>query len=560
MQNGNDENLIPIQTDSAFEIGEGQAERLAADSGSTTVIELTASYLDSLGPGEHMLLVNFTDGAAMMSFTIEGSEKWNLFEDDSAHDFTVKGISASKETVNINKTSAKFFDAVLSGDTISVSLKAGADRKKAANVNTFDFDLGEEGTVSYVLPFTYNKPVLKLTSTKGTVRKGTEATLTTTVLYQTQNGNYASYDLTGATVTYAGQSVTTGDDGLVSIKADGKKSGKIAITKDGWNAKDPVTLNYSVAEVKADKDVLALDMGGLKQVTLNTNAPEQSFSFPLTFNGAPAAADTVTIEKGKKGEEALGSISDGKFTVSLGRSGIKKGSYTLKLKAGKATLSVKVKVSDKTLDNAATGKVMQKYDVVTGKSMVIVPTLKEVQGSISAVRVSSVTLKKGTAPLASDFTAKVNNGNIEVAYSGSALTAKNLKIGDMTFELTVTDYDGNKISVPLTVKNVSAKKTTPTVKAAKVVIPKASAEKADGTTVIGSANIISTYKDSAKHVQTIQPTDVTLSCKNVEARADGNNGRILITKLNGNSGSIKATLTYPGGVTKTVTIKVAKGK
>ena len=93
-----------------------------------------------------------------------------------------------------------------------------------------------------------------------------------------------------------------------------------------------------------------------------------------------------------------------------------------------------------------------------------------------------------------------------------------------------------------------------------MVIPKASAEKADGTTVIGSANIISTYKDSAKHVQTISPTKVTLDCKNVDARPDGNNGRILITKLDGNSGSVKATLTYPGGVTKTVTIKVSKGK
>ncbi|MBQ8946402.1 MAG: hypothetical protein IJ058_06245 [Lachnospiraceae bacterium] len=550
-----------VAVDSALATAGEQVERLAADdAGNTTIIELTASYLDSLGPGEHMLLVNFTDGGAVMSFTIEGAQKWNLFEDDKAHDFMVKGIRAFKEAVNTNKTSAKFFDATLSENIISVSLKEGADRKKAANANTFDFDLGEEGTVSYVLPFTYNKPVLKLTSTKGTVKKGTETTLTTTVLYQTQNGNYVPFDLTGATVTYAGQPVTTGDDGLVSLKADGKRSGKIAITKDKWNTKDPVTLNYSIAEVKADKDVLMIDMGGLKQVTLNTNAPEQTFSFPLTLNGVPATADTVSIEKGKKGEEALGSISDGMLTVSLGRSGIKKGSYTLKLKAGKATLSVKVKVTDKALDNAASGKITQKYDVVTGKPMVIAPTLKEVQGSISAVKVSAVTLKKGTAPSASDFTAKVNNGNIEVSYSGSLLSAKNLKVGDMTFILTVTDNDGNKISVPLTVKNVSAKKTKPTVKAVKVTIPKASAEKADGKSVIGSANIISTYKDSAKHVQTIVPTKVTLECKSVEARADGNNGKILITKLDGNSGSVKATLIYPGGVTKTVTIKVSKGK
>ena len=129
----------------------------------------------------------------------------------------------------------------------------------------------------------------------------------------------------------------------------------------------------------------------------------------------------------------------------------------------------------------------------------------------------------------------------------------------MTLTLTVTDNGGNEVSVPFTLKNVSAKKTNPTAKAVKVTIPKASAEKADGKTVIGSANILSTWKDSAKHVQALQPTNVKLDCKSVEARADGITGRILITKLTGGSGSVKATLTYPGGVTKTVTIKVTKG-
>ena len=52
-----------------------------------------------------------------------------------------------------------------------------------------------------------------------------------------------------------------------------------------------------------------------------------------------------------------------------------------------------------------------------------------------------------------------------------------------------------------------------------------------------------------------------LTPKNVVAEVDPNNAsRILIKKLNGKSGSIKVKLTYPGGVTKTVTIKVSKGK
>ncbi|MBO4265870.1 MAG: hypothetical protein J5910_01645, partial [Lachnospiraceae bacterium] len=172
-------------------------------------------------------------------------------------------------------------------------------------------------------------------------------------------------------------------------------------------------------------------------------------------------------------------------------------------------------------------------------------------------------LKKGTPIPASSFEAVMNNGNIEVTYTGTEeMKASNLKIGDMTFILTVADSTGgNSVEVTMLVKNVSAKKTTPTVKTAKVVIPKALAESADGTTVIGTANILSNYKNSAKHTQMIAPVGVTLDKKGVEAEVDPDDpSRILIKKLTGNSGNVKATLTYPGGVTKAVTIKVSKGK
>ena len=110
-------------------------------------------------------------------------------------------------------------------------------------------------------------------------------------------------------------------------------------------------------------------------------------------------------------------------------------------------------------------------------------------------------------------------------------------------------------------KNVTAKKTTPTVKATNVTIPKTLAEKSDGTYVIGTANILSTWKDSAKHTQTISPVSAVLDPKNVEAEYNRDDpGKICIKKLTGKSGTVKVTLSYPGGVTKTVTIKVAKGK
>ena len=104
---------------------------------------------------------------------------------------------------------------MLSKDKITVNLKEGADRKKAAAANVFDFDLGEEGAVSYTLPLTYNKPVLKLSSAKGTVKKGIETTLKTTVLCQNEDGNFEPYDLSEAVVSYGRQTLDGGSpDGL----------------------------------------------------------------------------------------------------------------------------------------------------------------------------------------------------------------------------------------------------------------------------------------------------------------------------------------------------------
>jgi hypothetical protein len=504
---------------------------------------------------------NFT-GVITSKYAIESMETWNLFEDGSTHVYSVRGITSKKEVQNKNSSSSKFFTAVLVSDTITVSLKEGADRKKAATANIFDFDLGEEGAVSYTLPFTYNKPVLKLSVTKGTVTKGKETTLKTKVLYKNEDGNFIPYDLSGAEVTYAGKSLEALEDGDVAIVADSKASDKIKISREGWNEKDPIELQYTIAEVKESaEDVLAVDMGGLKQVTLNRNHPEQSFTFPLTLNGEKASAQTVQIVKGKKGEESLAKIGKGTVTISLGKSSIGKGSYTINLKPvkeSKAKFTIKVNVTEKAI--TASGKIALKMDVVTRKPMIIIPTLKEGCGEIKAAEVTDITLKNGKARSASDFTAEVKGSYIEVSYvAEEEMKASDLKIGDMTLSLTVLDSAGAEAQVPLTLKNVTAKKTAPSVKSSKVVIPKATADKADGTTVIATANIRSSFKDSAKHTQNITPTDVTLTNKNVVAETDpADRSRILIKKLTGKSGTIKATLTYAGGVTKTVTVKVTK--
>ena len=427
----------------------------------------------------------------------------------------------------------------------------------------FDFDLGEEGAVSYTLPLTYNKPVLKLSSAKGTVKKGTETTLKTTVLCQNEDGNFVPYDLSEAVVSYGRQTLDGGADGVVAIVASSKASDSIKISKEGWNEKDPIALKYTISEAAADKDVLEADLNGIKQVILNTNNPEQSFTFPLTLNGEDASAETVEIVKGKKGEENLAQIGNGTVTVSLGRSGIGKGSYTITLKPvkeSKARATIKVKVTDKAM--TASGKIALKMDVVTKKPMIVIPKIKQGSGQITGAEVTAISLKKGTPKPASAFKAEVKGSYIEVSYAGSEeMTASDLKIGDMTLTLTVEDSEGVEAKVPLTLKSVTAKKTTPAVRSGEIVIPKALAEKADGTYVIAAANILSTYKDSAKHVRTIEPVSAELTPQNVVAEVDPDNpSRILIKKLSGKKGSVKVKVTYPGGVTKTETIKVSIGK
>ncbi|MBR5420629.1 MAG: hypothetical protein IK115_05725 [Lachnospiraceae bacterium] len=505
--------------------------------------------------------VPLTVGSIGKTFPGGGSavavKEWNLYEDAETHVFDVSGVSASKEAENKNAASSKYYDSSLSGNKLTVSLKDDADRKKAADANCFEFDLGSEGTVVYTLPVTYSKPSLKLSSSKGRVKAGKTWKLKTRVLQQTAGGSYAPCDLSGAEVSYGSASVTVGENGEVTIEASGKANDVIKISREGWNEKDPVTLKYTITEVKADKDLLELDMGSAKKVVLNSSISDQSFSFPLYLNGEAATAETVTIEKGKKGEDALGSVSDGKLTVSLGDSGLGKGKYTLKLTGGKAKCSVKVIVSDKPY--TASGKIKAKMDAVTGQPMVVVPALKEVSGTITDVSVSAVT---GSSYSASDFTAVMAGENIEVYYTGSAdLKSSALKIGDMSF--MVFFVDGSEGSEPLTaeftVKNVKAKKSQVKLKAAGLKIPKDAVN--DGSSVIGVVNLVATYKDAAKQVHSIAAVSVKLDCKKVEAETDPSDaGTILVKKLNGNSGTIKATMTFPGGVTKKVTIKVSKAK
>ena len=483
-----------------------------------------------------MLYAGWKEGSAVV---IEAGETWNLYEDASVHEFKVNGINASGTVANSNAKSKAYYDAKISGSTITVSVTG--DRRKAAANATLEFDLGKDGVIVYELPVSYVKPVFKLSTNAAKIKNGTETVLKTTLLVKNEEGSFEPYDMTDVTVSGNGLgTVTKAADGSIEITTSTAGKGKIAVTKESWDGKT-VSLAYTVKGSK--KDVLAVDLQGLKTVVVNSNAKGQTFSFDVRLNGAAPAADALTIADKKN--TGLATMSGGKLVIAY-RDGVKNGTYTITLQAGEAKANVKIKVSDKALDKAVTARVKTKYDVVTRQGMVVVPKLGDLGGTIKAVSVAE-----------SGFIAKLNAaGNIVIDYTGNAYDKKNLKIGTLTLTLTI-----NGVEKPVTVvlKNVKAKKTTPKTKVASVTIP-ADASEADGK-VIGTANIVSSYKDSAGMVKTIRPvkTEIVGTLKGVEARVNESDlSEIDIYSLSKKSASFKLELTYAGGVTKTVTVKVKK--
>ena len=238
-----------------------------------------------------------------------------------------------------------------------------------------------------------------------------------------------------------------------------------------------------------------------------------------------------------------------------------KGTYSVELtattgdKKTEGTATLKIKVSTAGLNKAATLKIQRKYNPVTKETMILVPTRKEISGSIEDVELSGITGAEEDA-----FEAELNDaGNIVVNYVGDPITKDGLKTKyNMTVNLTLD----NGVVVPVELKNIMFNKTTPTVK-----VPKITATGAEAT-----ANILSTYKDSAKNTQYLLPQtkedgtyDITFENGKKGATVDAEtltvaeDGTISVTikGITAND-SVKATLNYPCGITKKVTISIKK--
>lgn len=469
-----------------------------------------------------------------------GDDVWNLYEDPSEHEYRVFGISVNGIVPNSNAKSKAYYDAKLKGSVITV--KVTGDRKKAASNAVLEFDLGNAGAVEYALPVSYVKPSFKLSSAAFVIKNGTETALKTNLLVKNASGTYEPFDMTDVKVAGTGAgTVTKEDDGSIRIRTSAAGKGKISISKDGWDGAKPVSLAYTVKG--SDRDALSVDLQGLKTVVVNSNAKGQEFTFDVTLNGVSPEEGAVTIVDSKN--TGLAAISGGKLVIAY-RDGVKNGNYTVTLQAGGAKANVKIKVSDKAVDEAVTAKVQTKYDVVTKQCMVVVPVFKDMSGHIEAVSVSE-----------SGFIARLNEaGNIEIDYTGDKYSVNDLNIGTLSLSLKIS---GLEKPVKLTLNKVKAKKTTPTVKAGTVTIP-AGTEEAEGK-IIGTANIVSSYKANSGMYKTIAPEKLEIvgAPKNVTAKVnETDKTEIDILSVTKNSGSVKLKLTYPGGVTKTVTVKVKK--
>ncbi|MCR4643238.1 MAG: hypothetical protein K5697_14585, partial [Lachnospiraceae bacterium] len=106
-------------------------------------------------------------------------------------------------------------------------------------------------------------------------------------------------------------------------------------------------------------------------------------------------------------------------------------------------------------------------------------------------------------------------------------------------------------------KNVKAQKTTPKVRTAAVTVIGDTAGK-----VNSSVNILCTYKDKGGNLRVVIPNQVELgTAKGGEFVVNEcDRTEVNVKTLTGKSGSVKLTLTFNGGVTKTVTVKAKKAK
>ena len=502
---------------------------------------------------------------------VDNYKSYNLFYNDT--EIPVDGLSAALAEDGAAKVGKwqNFFE--VDGDTVKVS--GSADAKKAVNAgNSLITVTYDGGQFNYQLPVYYQKPALKLTSTSGTILKGkTEATtLHTKVTEKKSNGLYEPLEIAEEDVKFepgknktAPESFAPGsNDGEIEIGAKAATAGKINVKKENW--RETIALSYSVKESK--KDVITADT---KAVTLNTKAETvDAQTVELKLNGEDLSDEnkvTVTLPKNwsNAGVEgvAAGDLTDGKLSLTLTGDAIhKKGSYNVNFTTGnKGKFTLKVTISETAVDRAFKLNIKSKMDVTRGQKMVLEPKFNGASGPITGVDIKTD---------GSNFTAEWVEAKNQIVVG--VADGKTVAKGKYTETFTITS--GGQ-EYPITLKNFQVNATKPTVKLAKVTLPKSKITGEDGAE--GKTNINATYKQNGKTFG-IAPEKVEFMVgKNAAAESKDESGWYVVNTANnvlaqydeatgvinvkvknstGKAGSVKVSMTFPGGtvVTKSFTV------
>ena len=511
------------------------------------------------------------------------------------------------------------------------------------------------GKVDFTVPVEFVVPTLKIDSTNAMIfpKKTGGTNVTIKVLYMAESGIYEPLQITeedvlsfgnykyDPKVNPAGNLISIENGEITLLNVNTAISGGISIKKSNWiyalnnlkfNVKESkkhvvntgfpkntVIINkkavlkndegkedYLAYYVRPTVDGMSISEWIKSGKTNIDNGEEQSrFSFVVDEKASKKAVEAGIFTYDKESEDFDPDTVIVKYQPGA------KGSYTVRFLAKDAddmkgsfngTVSLVIKISEKGLeaaDKAATVKIQRKLDVVTKASMILVPTLKEISGTIVSASLkdggpTTVARNREDKERKSLFVTEYDHetGNIEISHNPEAadFTAADFKTKyNMTLILAilVNDIDQNKdvgntlISVPVELKNIELQKTTPIVRTADVV--------ANGNIV--TANIVSLYKDKAKATHVLLPdtektasgADLTRETENGEeytvykvTASDGKEVRFVkdsvragedgtislqldTSSMTKKSDTLKVTIEYPCGVIKkNISIKVRK--
>nr|MCR5418241.1 hypothetical protein [Lachnospiraceae bacterium] len=508
---------------------------------------------------------------------------WNLFYNRSGGILIpTGGIKLTDVNGSVGKNNQKsdnYYDLAVESGGLKVTLKSSIlkdtkKRKEAAAAGNsiillpvYDAAGNTVGKFEYSLPVYYAAPKLKLSVASGTVRKDKETVLNTTVLEKKSTNTYEVLDLSEASVGGSGVTKNSNETGVLNIRASAKKTISISIQDKDWSA--PVTLKYTVNATAKDVITTVCNGADCKKIILNTNATGQnleSFEVDVMLNGkeyVPGKEEEIKVTAPKKDggfviKGIVGNTLSGcRITISypVDKTKLVKGTYSYKLKAGQASRTFKVVVSNAALAGSVGFKQQAKLNVTTGQKLILTPVFKGISGTIGDAIVAE------DKRFEAEYMENLNQIVVSVAQGQSVKAKKKIK--------TKLSLEAGRVkcSIPVTIIPAATK---PTIRIRKVVVPKGK-----GAEVSGVTNVWSFFKQGGKTI-TIEPDSivpVSYGKKSKITRVTGKTNvytesvtgatitvnedhTLTVTGSNLKSGSIRISAVYSDGTKATGTLSV----